>query len=574
MRSLLDKKSLHPLLVPVLLCAAILGIYYPALLSGIHSIDDPSIVSHYASSPPLFQILLPGSSYYYRPLVELTFWLDNRLWGLEPSPMHLENILLHMANALLVYAIARRSAARYGIVRPGLPLCVALTFALHPLNVEAVAWIAGRTDPLLALFGLSGCLFLIKWLDRPHWGFALGTVLFFILALLTKETAVAFLPVAMLLVLIWPQGEEALPRRRRVQIVTGTALTALLLAMAALALQGDLAALRRLLVLEESSLLSVSLQALTAFGFYLRKAFAPFPLNFAITEVSPLHALLAIPGGLLLAFALKRRYLPACFFAAALLLITPVLLLALRNISWTPYAERYMYLPTAFVSLGIGTFLFSLQQRARFLLVPVLMIILLIAGVSSRQRTALWQDKLAFYKDAIAKSPRFGSLYNELGMLHLQESRFAAAAQAFDTAKRLNERPAMDSLIMANIMRTLAARGEYAGAREYFLRNFPSKASAPVVFLETLQRADGKRLPTLPREERAWLSQDLLETFAILYQKTGEPFWLYRGALVAREQKSYAQALELFRKAYAEAPVDATYRLAAGKQIAGLEGLK
>ena len=88
----------------------ILAVYYPAMLSGIHTIDDPGIFSLYSTSPSLATILLPGNGYYYRPLIELSFWLDNRLWGMEPVAMHLENILLHCVNSLLVFLLACKSA--------------------------------------------------------------------------------------------------------------------------------------------------------------------------------------------------------------------------------------------------------------------------------------------------------------------------------------------------------------------------------------------------------------------------------------------------------------------------------
>lgn len=574
MRCYPSKEPLHPLLVPVLLLVSVLLVYYPAMLSGIHSIDDPGIISRYAAPPPLSQILLPGGSYYYRPLVELSFWLDQRLWGLEPSVMHLENMLLHLANALLVYRIASRYAKKACADLLWLPFCAAMLFTLHPLNVEAVAWIAGRTDPILALFALSGSLFLLRWLDEARWPDALLALLFFMLAALTKETAVALLPVSMLLVLMWPAGPGSPSRRARMRIVVGTFLAAVLFALSLLACKQELIALRQFLAADASEPLPAVIRLATALGFYLRKIFFPFPLNFAITEVSAWHALVALVGAVTLAVALKRRYFPALFFASAALLIAPALLLTVRSISWTPYAERYLYLPTAFISLGVGAMLSSPWKKRRLWLVPPLVLSLLFFGVASRQRAALWQDKMAFFQDAIAKSPRFGSLYNEIGVLLLQDNSVDAAARAFASAERLNSRPAMDSLIRFNIMRTILAKGDYLGARNYFRVLFPEKEKAPVAFLELLQKADGFRLASLSVADREVVSRDLMETFTVLYRQTKDPFWLYRRGQLARELKLYPQALELFRKAYQQAPADASYRLATRKQISGLEGMK
>lgn len=571
MRSSQNNHLLHPLALPVLLFAVVLGVYYPALLSGIHTIDDPSIVSFYAASPPLSRILLPGGGYYYRPLLELSFWMDHHLWGLEPSVMHLENLLLHIANALLVFLMATRIAEKLGKAAQGMPLCAALLFALHPVNVESVAWIAGRSDLMLAFFGLSACYLLLGWLDRPRTASALAAVTLFALAFATKEVAVAFVPVAMLLIWSWPEAEGALPRQQRVKLLLFLALASLLLALAALALRGSLMALGRLVAAGDEGFLHLAAKAAVALGFYLRKLFAPFPLNFAIVEVSPLHAAAALAGLLVIALLLRRRLLAGVFFCSALLLVAPALLLALRDISWTPYAERYLYLPTAFFSLGIAAALFTLQQKARVGLALMLLLLLAGAGFASRERAALWQDKRAFYQDAIAKSPGFGSLQNELGMLHLQQNELDQAAAAFAKAELLNKRPSMVMLIRANLMRTMVAKGEHVAAREYFLTLFRSKQDATPVFLESLQKADSRRLPALPPAEKGDLSRDLIDTLDVLYRKTKEPFWLYRSGLVAREIGSYGEALEFFRQAYAEAPPDASYRPAAGKQIAKLE---
>ena len=151
MKSWPNNSWLHyPLSIPVLLIAVVLAVYYPALHGGIHPVDDSGIFALYSASPPLSTILLPGNGYYYRPIIELSYYLDSLLWGMEPATMHLENILLHCANSLLVFLLARKILVKQNNETLAIPLLVALLFALHPVNVEAVTWIAGRTDPLLA----------------------------------------------------------------------------------------------------------------------------------------------------------------------------------------------------------------------------------------------------------------------------------------------------------------------------------------------------------------------------------------------------------------------------------------
>jgi tetratricopeptide (TPR) repeat protein len=557
------------LLLYLLFVAVVVAAYYPALLGGFHAIDDPGIVSLYSSSPPLSRVLQPGAGYYYRPLLELSFWIDNLLWGMEPRMMHLENVLLHVANTGLVFALARRACASHPDVPKALPAFAALLFALHPVNVEAVGWVAGRTDPLLALFCLSSTLLWIEWLEAPRLSRLIASVAFFICAALTKETALAFLPVAALFALFWPGC--SLSPRNRVATVCLIGLSVLLLIAAGLARGGKLNAVARLFAPGEAGPWQSLLDLLAAFGFYWKKMLLPLPLTFAITEVPHLY-LLASVGVLLLLVLLGRWRVAALFFAASGLMILPALVLVLRNISWTPVAERYLYLPTAFFSLGVCGLIAQVKNSMR--IAPLMVLLLLAAAVVVERRNALWQNQLAFFEDAVAKAPDFAAVHNELGAVHLRENQVAEAARDFATADRLNTRPAAKYLIKGNIMATMLAAGDFAGARAYFFRLFPEKQSAPALFLEMLQNADAKRLSKLAGMQKEALARDMMETQALLYGKTSDPFWLYQSGKLARELKLYPQALELFRKAYQEAPADASYRLATRKQISGLEGLK
>ncbi|WP_148212915.1 glycosyltransferase family protein [Citrifermentans bemidjiense] len=559
----------------MLLIAVVLAAYYPAMLGGFHTIDDPGIVSFYSNSPSLSHVLLPSRGYYYRPLIEFSFWLDNLLWGMEPRVMHLENILLHMANVVLVFLCSRRVSSQFAPSSPLVSLFASLLFALHPLNVEAVGWVAGRTDPLLALFVLSCCYFLLKWLDESNWRHAAWAFVLFICAVLTKETALAFLPVAVLLILKWPLSPRSLSYRQRLTIsCTGMASGLLFLAVA-LFLRGRATAAAQLLAPGDAGVLRLIRECAVAFGFYLKKLLLPLPLNFALTDVSPAYGVVGAIGGLLLLYALlKRRELAPLFLSAAALMAMPAIFVALRDISWTPYAERYMYLPTAFLSLAAACLLFARQQKVLSGLAPFLVLLLSWQGVITLKRNILWQDKLLFYQDAAAKSPAFGSIYNELGVLMLQNNRRDEAVEAFAKADRLNKRPSMTLPIRANVMRGMLAKGDCAGARTYFFRLFGMKKDAPAEFLEILQAADAKRAASLAADEKALAFRDLIDTYLVLYQKTTDPFWLYQGGKTARALKSYPEAAGFFQKAYAEAPAGSHYRLAAGKQASSLVNMK
>jgi protein O-mannosyl-transferase len=548
----------HPLSPPVLLVAVIFAVYYPALLSGIHPIDDPGIFALYSSSPHLSAILLPGHSYYYRPIVELSFYLDNLLWGMEPGVMHLENILLHCANALLVYLLALRvfSVDETPIV----PLLAALVFALHPVNVEAVTWIAGRTDPLLALFILSASYFWLRWLDKIRWQDMTATLLLFGVALLTKETALAFGAVAPLLALTKPGGATT---RQRLMALSMVAAPGMLLIVFVLLFRSGSSGLSRFISGTELHVAQAVWQALIAFGFYVKKLIFPFPLNFAVNSVHPLYGLLGCALFPALWLVFRRYRSPGIFFISASFFILPAILVAVKQVAWTPFAERYLYMPTVFFALGLIGIAKTWHRKYPGKLMLFLVLLLCGSAIGIYQRNLLWKDPQSFFQDAVAKSPEFGSVHFYLGGILLQKGEIDHAEEAFSTADRLNKSVSMRYLINLSLMGTKLAKGDLLGTRTYFFQLYKKKQDAPADFLELLYKADGKSFEFLDRESKVIFACDLLETLGILNQKKPDPFWLYRSGQIALVTGKTVEAADFFNRAYNAAPQDAYYKSAA-----------
>ncbi|MCC6371067.1 MAG: tetratricopeptide repeat protein [Bacteroidia bacterium] len=189
-----NKKRLYLLLiaVPVL-------IYLKSLFYGFSPMDeqwlilrDTKFIGKWESLWGVFNDSIQGI--YYRPVLWMTFILDSKLGGVEPFFFHLTNIVFHALAVVVVFRLLN-------LIHPDtkISFLLALLFALHPLMLNAVAWVPGRNDSLLCIFVVLSLSGFINYLNNQKTIFLLQHLVFFILAFLTKESAV-LLPVLYLIV--------------------------------------------------------------------------------------------------------------------------------------------------------------------------------------------------------------------------------------------------------------------------------------------------------------------------------------------------------------------------------------
>src|SRR5213082_1973780 len=204
----------------LLLAAVTILAYRPAWNGGFLWDDDAYVTNNELLTAPdglrRIWFSLDSPSQYF-PLVYTTFRIEHELWGLNTTGYHWVNLLLHVANALLVWAVLVRLRV------PGSWLAAAI-FALHPVQVESVAWITERKNVLMGFFFLLTLLAWIAFLDersrRPRMFYCFA-VIFYALSLSAKATACT-LPIALLLIL-WLQ-KKPITARRLIQIVPFLAL--------------------------------------------------------------------------------------------------------------------------------------------------------------------------------------------------------------------------------------------------------------------------------------------------------------------------------------------------------------
>ena len=424
-------------LLAALIVAATAAAYAPALDAGFIWDDD-----NYVTENPLLRapdglrriwFSMDAPSQYF-PLVYTTFRIEYALWGLDPYGYHLVNVLLHAANALLVWWVLRRLGA------PGAWFAAAI-FALHPVHVESVAWITERKNVLSLFFFLAS---LLAWMRFAEPGAGAkgrcyaASLACHALALFSKTTACT-LPAAQLLVL-WLRGERI--RLRRIAQVLPFLLLGFLMGLVTIVWErfhqgtvGDRF---------ELSFVESVLVATRALWFYLGKLAWPAQLTFSypkfeIDARDPAQYAWLIAGGVLL-WALwhwreriGRGPLAAAVFFVAML--SPMLgFIPLFTFFYTFVADHYQYTasigPIALFAAAAARLLEGRGAVGRRLGCAAAALLLLALGTLTWQQTHIYEGRETLWRDTIAKHPRSWMAYTNLGQHLLGEGRFEEAIAA------------------------------------------------------------------------------------------------------------------------------------------------
>jgi len=350
---------------------------------------------------------------HYWPLTYTTFWLEHKLWGLEPAGYHIVNVLLHLLNTLLVWRLLLRLAV------PGAWIAAAV-FATHPTHVESVAWIIERKDVLSGLFYLAAVLAWLRFLEQSRpWRYGLSLMLF-VAGLLSKSIVVT-LPAALLIVQWWKNGRITARDLRR---VAPFFLVALLLTAVDLYSYGSRHA-SMVYSLPERMLI-----AARALWFYAGKLVWPDDLaviypRWDISLGEP-WAWLYLAGAAALAATLwflrhrlgRGPLAGALFFAVTL---SPVL--GFVNYGYMQFsfvADRFQYL----AGIGVMAVLIGgavqgatrLQGRLKRGATGLAVVVLALLGTMTWRQAGIYRDRVIFFSHIVALNPEARSAYYNLSI--------------------------------------------------------------------------------------------------------------------------------------------------------------
>ena len=433
-------------------------VYLPALRGGFVWDDDAYITNNPTlhDGEGLRQIwFAPGTTPQYYPLSFTSFWVDYHLWKLNPLGYHLTNILFHAINAILLWIILRRLNVR------GAWLAAAV-FAVHPVNVETVAWITERKNVLAGFFYLSSALACLRfWLPNPAAAdtrtqngpqtsaVGLGNSKFYWLALflylcaLLAKTATIALPVAVLLVVWWKRGKvgwrELFPLAPFLAVGMAMGLFTVWIEKHFVQAAG------REWVF---SFLERCLIAGRVVWFYLGKLVWPHPLMFVyprwkIHAAQPL-AYLPVLAVIIVLFILwfnRKGWARPMLVALAYFLALLFPVLGFFNVYFFRYsfvADHFQYLasigPLTLAAAGISR-LFGLLKKQEPAFCGALVVAL---SALTWQQAGIYRNMETLWRDTLAKNPDCWMAYDNRGVALAAEGRFDEAIEDFRKTIQIN----------------------------------------------------------------------------------------------------------------------------------------
>jgi len=414
---LVDSLRQKPILLGALLVLATLLLYSRVAQDEFLAFDDSPYVTrniHVNTGLNSANAVWAFTAFHeanWHPLTWISHMVDVQVFGLSSRAHHLDNLALHAANVLLLFWLLQ--SATGAVWRS---FFVAALFAVHPVNVETVAWVAQRKSLLCTLFSLLTIAAYGIYTQRPDWKKYVIVVAGFALALLSKPMAVS-LPIVLLLLDYWPlERYEDIPLRLKWTRLLIEKLPLVLMSAASSVV--TMLAQRSGGAVADSSALPLSLRlgnAIVSYAAYIGKTV--WPANLAVFYPHPQHALpwsdVIAAAVMLLAITMavlyfrRARYLATGWFLFVTMLIPVV---GIVQVGRQAMADRYAYVPCIglfiIIAWGLSDIVDAIEMPR---IVPAVTAVCVLSAlaVASIRYLQYWQSgvKLLTHAALVARSP-------------------------------------------------------------------------------------------------------------------------------------------------------------------------
>ena len=377
---------------------------------------------------------------HYLPLTMLTYMAEYQFFQLNPAIYHSTNLLFHIINCLLVFTLIYCLSGKYLT-----SFLVAMLFAIHPLRVESVVWVAERKDVLSSFFTFLSLLSYIWYINKGARKFYYLCGLSFLFSLLSKPMAVSQ-PFVLLLIFYLKNGR--LNKKAIIESIPFF-IIASIFAVIALFTQNVFVSIDEKLSLSIFQRICIPFYGIS---FYLIKSILPFHLcafyPFPEKSDSFLNFMLIASPFLVISLVVVvyyfRNYSRKLVFGSLFFLVTALPILQIVITGNVMVAERYTYIPMLGIYFIFAVFLsllitnkWSQNKTAKNILIAIISIILLIFCSITYERCNVWKNSLSLWNDVLKKYP-VAAAFNSRGVAFGHQGEYDRAIEDFNQALQIN----------------------------------------------------------------------------------------------------------------------------------------
>jgi Flp pilus assembly protein TadD len=408
----------------------------------------------------------------WNPLVWLSYMADYQLFGLKAGGYHLTNLILHILSTLLLFWLFNRMTG--ALWRSAF---VAALFALHPMHVESVAWIAERKDVLSAFFWMLTLCFYVYYTEKPVVRRYLLVVFALVLALMSKPMVVT-LPVVMILLDYWPLKRFESHKGNLIlwQLKEKTLLFILSGVVIAATLYTPKTIFKTVYapydMIGGFSLLSRTLNAPISFVTYLVKTFwphdlaifYPFPSQIPVWQIAGASLVILIITAVVIVTAKRLPYLFTgwMWYAATIAPVTGIIQIGSHSM-----ADRYTYIPLIGISLMLGWGIPSLiksEEIRKNILFPAGVFFITVMAFLAWRQCGYWQNGITLFTRALEVTEGNYVMHNNLAIALEQKGKIEEAIYHYNQSIKI----VPDGVPLNNLGNIYADLGQNEKALYYY----------------------------------------------------------------------------------------------------------
>jgi tetratricopeptide (TPR) repeat protein len=373
----------------------------------------------------------------WHPLTWLSHMLDYQLFGMNARWHHMTSLLLHIINTVLLFFVLKKITA--AIWRSAF---VAAAFALHPLHVESVAWVAERKDVLSTLFWILTIAVYIRYVRRNGISWYILTILAFALGLMAKPMLVT-LPFVLLLLDYWPLKR---PQKNKRVIFRMVAEKIPLFLLTAISCILTLSAQQKAGAVNPIPLATRTAIAVISYASYISKMLWPskpamfYPLPESLNKILALVSAFSITGITIISVYWARRR-PWFLVGWLWFLGTLVPVIGLVKVGAAAIADRYTYIPSVGFFIIIAWSIAEIVKKWSYTKWPLTVCVILVFiawMLCARFQVGHWRNSTALYEHTISVTERNYIAHNNLGLELYNEGLINDAVEHFRKAAKFS----------------------------------------------------------------------------------------------------------------------------------------